>query len=366
MAVMQDVGIRLLRPEDAPRVADLLAEAFAEEFEGAGTEVQAVVRQLRSGGWAQRGPLHRLAALVGIEFAFFVALYHGRVIGCAGIMGRRLPVINSVAVLPEFRRRGIAETLVRTAETFAAEHGHEAVVLDVLAHNTPAHTLYVKLGYEEYHRYRAYVRADLPPQTPSLQQTASRAVSLLPEGIARSMRSHDVPAAALPPGYRLEHLRRQTAAAFATVEREALPDRFRAVTPSLRPRYTGGAPALIEWLVGNARSYRRVVMCHDSVAGYLAAHLGVGLREGRIEYPLLSPRHTPALPGVLAGATAFIAASGGTSARVDISADRPDQCAAAEAEGFAHRWTFVQMVKRLTRGARIPVRAGARARANGH
>ena len=49
MAVAVDVEIRVLRPADAPRVADLLAVAFAEEFEGAGAEVQGLHRQLRAG-----------------------------------------------------------------------------------------------------------------------------------------------------------------------------------------------------------------------------------------------------------------------------------------------------------------------------
>ena len=373
MAVALDVEVRLLRPEDAPQVAALLVDAFAEEFEGAGTEFQSVVRQMRSGGWAQRGPWRRLASLAGVEFGFFVAMYGRRVVGCAGIMGQRLPVINSVAVHPEFRRRGIAELLVRAAEDFAAQHGHDSVVLDVLAHNTPALNLYLKMGYAEYHRYRTYARADLSPvrepgrQTPEggRQQPLeppfplTSAFSLLPSGSAR------VGGVTLPPDYRLEPPRGELAAAFDRVEREALPERFRAVAPTLRPRYTGGTPSLVEWLVAGVRSCRRAVLYQGTPVGYLAAHMASGVREGRIEYPLLGPRHAEALPGALAELASFIARAGGGSARIDLSEDRPDQHAVAEDLGFAHRWTFAQMVKRLSRGVRIPVRAAGLSKADG-
>ena len=368
MAVAVDVEVRLLRPEDAPQVAALLVDAFAEEFEGAGTEFQSVVRQLRSGGWAQRGLWRRLASLAGVEFGFFVAVYGGRVAGCAGIMGQRLPVINSVAVHPEFRRRGIAELLVSAAENFAAQHGHDRVVLDVLAHNTPALNLYLKMGYAEYHRYRTYARADFSLLGEPGRQTAdgrtpqpSALPFLLPSERA-GMRT-----APLPPGFRLEPPRGElaAAAAFHRVEREALPERFRAVVPTLRPRYTGGTPSVVEWLVAGVRSCRRAVLHQGTPVGYLAAHLASGVREGRIEYPLLGPQHTAALPDALAEMASFIARAGGGSARVDLSEDRPDQHAVAENLGFAHRWTFVQMVKRLSRGVRIPIRAVGLSRADG-
>lgn len=337
MAVALDVEIRLLRPADAPQVAELLAAAFAAEFEGSGLGAEALMRQLRTGGWAQRGLLRRLAPVLGVEFAFFVAVRRGRVVGCTGVMGRRLPVVNSVAVLPEFRRMGIAEALVRAAETFAVECGHDAVVLDVLAHNTPAHTLYHKLGYEEYHRYRVY--AD-----PCAAGAGGEVGA-------------DGGGAALPAGYRLESVRGRHAAAFEAVERASLPERLRAVMPSLRPRYTGGPPAVVERLLAGARPCRRVLTRDGAVAGFLAAHLGAGMREARIDYPLVPAEHTRALAGALAEVARCIRRQGGASVRVDLSEDRPDQHTVAESLGLRHRWTFVQMVKRPVRGLRIPMRA---------
>jgi hypothetical protein len=99
-----------------------------------------------------------------------------------------------------------------------------------------------------------------------------------------------------------------------------------------------------------------VVLHRGAVAGFLLAHLAPGQREGRVEYPILPPEHTPVLWPALGDAAAFLRSGGATSVRVDLSEDRPDQHAVLERAGFSHRWTFVQMVKRLTRGTRIPVR----------
>lgn len=328
MAVAVDVEIRVLRPADAPRVADLLAVAFAEEFEGAGAEVQGLHRQLRAGGWAQREPLRSLAAVFGVEFAFFVAEHRGRVVGCVGVMGQALPLINSVAVHPNFRRLGIAEALVREAESFTLSRGHDIVSLDVLEHNAPARTLYQKLGYEEYHRYRTYSR-DLTPGS---------AVEPLPEG------------------YDLAPLRPRHADAFHTIERASLPESFRTVTPTLAPRYASGPPAVFQRLIGGSHTYRRVLTYEGTAAGYLLAHMAAGQREGRIEYPIIPPHHGEAMTGAIAEAGRFLVRHGATTIRIDLSHSRTDQHEAVEALSFTHRWTFVQMVKRLSRSTRIPVR----------
>jgi ribosomal protein S18 acetylase RimI-like enzyme len=65
--------------------------------------------------------------------------------------------ISRLAVLPEFRRRGMAQRLLATLGSWARECGADRAVLQVATHNTPATRLYEGLGFTHHHRY-AYWR----------------------------------------------------------------------------------------------------------------------------------------------------------------------------------------------------------------
>lgn len=323
-----DLTIRRLRPSDSDQLAGLLREAFAEEFAAAGTEPAAVLRQVRAAGWAQFPGLRSLLGLFGGRFAYFVALYRNRVIGSAAVGGGRLFVVSSVAVRPAYRRVGVAQALVERAQQFAVEQGRDRVTLDVLAHNTPALRLYEKLGYTEYHRFRVY---ELP---------------VLPAALAAPM----------PFRYRLEPLSAERAAAFAAVERGSLPARYFEVVPTLRDRYVH--PRAVQWLernFGGLRADRRALVSDGRTVGYLLATTTSGQREGRIELPLVLPEATEALAAALVRAVHFVEGGGRRFVRLDLSEDRPDQHRVAEALGFRHRWTFIQMVNWLAKPVRIPV-----------
>jgi ribosomal protein S18 acetylase RimI-like enzyme len=59
-------------------------------------------------------------------------------------------VITNVAVLPQYRRRGIARALVEAALGLARQHHAKRVLLDVIAGNTPAYDLYASMGFEHF------------------------------------------------------------------------------------------------------------------------------------------------------------------------------------------------------------------------
>lgn len=70
---------------------------------------------------------------------------------CATIQGLRhtdrLGAIQNVAVLPDFRRRGLGRSLVVKSLQGFRNAGIERVTLEVTAENTPAISLYDKLGF---------------------------------------------------------------------------------------------------------------------------------------------------------------------------------------------------------------------------
>lgn len=63
--------------------------------------------------------------------------------------------ILCLAVLPEFRRRGVATVLLEAGEKWAKEHGAIGIRLDSGAERLPAHACYEKAGYEQkkMHKY---------------------------------------------------------------------------------------------------------------------------------------------------------------------------------------------------------------------
>ncbi len=318
--------VRTLRPADVVHVAALLAQAFPEDFPAA-RERQAMRRALSLQARLLCGPWRRLVTAFTGPFAVFVAEQGKTVVGCVAVSGT-LPVISNLAVHPAYRRQGIGRALLAAAEAFAAAHGAERVRLDVRVDNEPAVTLYTAEGYRVFHRYTVFEREAAGAPLP------------------------------LPEGYRLVRAHAHHAAICAAIAARALPTGLRAAAPALHRRYTGGPPAVLERLLGGARVYRRALLRRGRVAGFALAHAVPGYQHGRIAYPLLPPEEGAALPGVLAAAAGFIAATGCAAARVDLSDERADQQAAAVAHGWRRGTTFLQMDKPLVRVVTIPVRVG--------
>jgi len=64
----------------------------------------------------------------------------------------------NVAVHPDFRRKGIAEALVNTLVEELKKKGSHCLTLEVRASNSPAISLYEKLGFSEIGRRKNYYR----------------------------------------------------------------------------------------------------------------------------------------------------------------------------------------------------------------
>ena len=90
---------------------------------------------------------------------WLVALDGEKVIGYVGsqtVLG--WTDMMNIAVHPDYRRRGIGETLVKTLEEKLREQGSECLTLEVRASNESAKALYYKLGFTEVGRRKNYYR----------------------------------------------------------------------------------------------------------------------------------------------------------------------------------------------------------------
>lgn len=88
---------------------------------------------------------------------WLVALEDDRVIGYVGSQSSidEADIMN-VAVHPDFRRQGIAEALINRLVADLKVRDIHALLLEVRVSNTPAITLYEKLGFSQVGRRKNY------------------------------------------------------------------------------------------------------------------------------------------------------------------------------------------------------------------
>ena len=67
-------------------------------------------------------------------------------------------VIHILAVNPDYQNKGIGTEMILEAIRLAKENGMQAIRLDALASNTPAHKIYERLGFE--YRGKQYLYAE--------------------------------------------------------------------------------------------------------------------------------------------------------------------------------------------------------------
>ncbi len=109
------------------------------------------------------GNLHRIWPLIRMA-GFFSSAVRDLLRGCVweedgAIVGVTMVqrhgvthtwIVGTVAVLPEYRRRGIARKLVERGLEIIRDAGGKTAWLSVIDGNLPAHTLYARLGFETY------------------------------------------------------------------------------------------------------------------------------------------------------------------------------------------------------------------------
>lgn len=193
-----------LRPLNARRdmraVARVIETAFAGQLDANGRRMIRQMKTLGRFGWI--GWL--VAQLILPPAAYplgFVWEQDETVVGNASLLpDGRYPgrwILANVAVLPEYRHRGIARALVTSAIDLAARRGGLELVLQVDVRSEPAHRLYESLGFVTQTTRTTWWRSSdsrvpAEPETPAQirprrdedwPQQFALARSLFPEGL---------------------------------------------------------------------------------------------------------------------------------------------------------------------------------------
>jgi len=162
------------QPFDAGRhmrqVAQLVGQVFADELDDRG---RGALREMEFAGRLSPflGGLTS-AALFSEGLYGYVWLSEGRVVGNvtlqeADTTGLRWRITN-VAVLPEYRGRGIARILMQETLHEIARHSGSWAILQVRTGNEVAHGLYLSLGFVDVCRDGIWQRPAAPAHLPEL------------------------------------------------------------------------------------------------------------------------------------------------------------------------------------------------------
>jgi RimJ/RimL family protein N-acetyltransferase len=142
---MADGTIRVRPAEDADRLP--LAEIFAAvaaEGDGIATEPPVDV-EARAASWILDGTL--------------VAVVAAEIVGSLHVDASRFGSGEiGMAVVPEWRGRGVGSALLRAAIRWSRDHGLHKLSLGVFPHNTAGIALYRKFGFAEEGRRVKHVR----------------------------------------------------------------------------------------------------------------------------------------------------------------------------------------------------------------
>lgn len=158
-----DPSIRLAVPGDAPAIARVLAESFAE-FQGAYTSgafaattpgAEQIEPRFREGPlWVATPTPAPTPFGVGVHGG--AGVWRGALVGTVSAVPRGEALyIRSLAVLPAARGQRLGEALIRQAEAYAVAHGLRRLFLGTTPVLTGAIRLYERLGF---------VRSDAGPR----------------------------------------------------------------------------------------------------------------------------------------------------------------------------------------------------------
>ena len=147
-----NVLIRDFRKSDLNDLLGLLPKCFATEFEVTGFDPDHT-RDMVNRAFGKTGRFFLgVARLCGKEpVKLLVAEANGRVIGSTIVDNRgTVSYISTVMVHPDYRRKGVATRLLKNVIAYIQRRSMRRAVLHVDLTNTPAMSLYTKLGFQTF------------------------------------------------------------------------------------------------------------------------------------------------------------------------------------------------------------------------
>jgi ribosomal protein S18 acetylase RimI-like enzyme len=326
-------GLRRMEPtQDLGTIADLIADAFAEEIDERG---RAALREMRWMArlsplvwwWAQADPAFQ-DTFNG--FVWEESLPHGsgsEIVGNVTLNqspgSRRRRIICNVVVQPEYQGQGIGRKLMEAAIAEAHHLGADSVLLQVHVRNLHAMQLYTNLGFR-----KTSGETDL-----RLEATAPVAPT-------------DAP------GYRLRPWKPADGQAVYDLARLVTPRERQWLRPVRAEEYRRDWLARLgQWLsdlAAGRRTYRLVAQKEDELVAMMT--VAAALRQGEHRLSLLvHPQHAGRLAAALiSGALHMLSAVPSRPVKITVDMDQQAILEALQVYGFQEQRTLLTLRRDFT------------------
>ncbi len=148
----EDVSIRDFKKSDIDNFLEVANKSFTKEFEISGFDSDHI-KKLVDKAFSFLGKifLGSLKLLHKEPFKLFVAEVDGKIVGTTMVIIRcNTGSIMAVMIHPNYRRKGIATKLMKSAINYIQKRKLSRAILQVVSTNTPAKDLYSNLGFKKF------------------------------------------------------------------------------------------------------------------------------------------------------------------------------------------------------------------------
>lgn len=292
--------------------------SFAQEYEAHGISLDNLTQQIRLVSRGYLIPFKILSYLAGIEWAVLVAEVEGEVVGFGSYMGRRHMELANLMVHPDFRRRGIGQTLLESRLKQLTLAGHSLATTTILATNEASLGNVKKQGFQIFDSY-SILETTLPlPKQDQLYQ---------------DLVFHPVQ----PSDKQL----------FTDLETEVIdPSLLQILGTKQAFFFPSWGNRMMNQFGGSSR-WVQVIVNNDNVIGFIAVSTSRNQSKGLLTRPVIRTQYLHHLPEILHKSAEWLAQQGKTAIQVSLPNKYETAIQQLEHQGWVKTQSWLRLVKHL-------------------
>lgn len=303
--------VRDFRPTDIEALVRLTEVAFSDESRLEGITPASQRQRLRFAAQWGMVPFRLLTALAGYQWALLVAEADGQVVGSAMFVGRQERAqFSSLAILPDYRRRGIGTALLRERLNRARQMGFVYATATVLPTNQASLGNLQKQGFTIYDNSTDYdIRLPMPSSPMS--------------------------------GFVIRSIAPSDRTAFVELERRLVSPLQLEIEGSQVNSFLPNLPRRVLFRWGKTQNWRRVAERDSQLVGFVVAEATPESDKGFLNRPILAEGEEGVYRLLQLDAAHWLTGLGKVAMRVTVTGRPPN------VESLTDAVTWLNLAKKL-------------------